>query len=67
MEMMTARERNTEETEMTRDEARMEFDKMIAKATTADQIAKLELMREFFCNSEFRQALEDETARQNGL
>ena len=52
---------------MTLEQARIEFDKMIANATTADQIAKLELMREFFCNPEFRQALEDETARQNGL
>lgn len=47
--------------------ARAEFDKMISSATDPDKIAKLELMREFFCNPDFRKALEDEMARAAGL
>jgi hypothetical protein len=52
---------------MSATEARIEFDKMIAATTNPDQIAKLELVREFLCNPEFRKALEDESAKAAGL
>jgi hypothetical protein len=52
---------------MSATEARAEFDKIISKITDLDQIAKLELVREFLCNPEFRKALEDESARAAGL
>ena len=39
----------------------------IGNTPDADRIAKLELMREFFCNPEFRVAMQDEVARINGV
>ncbi len=39
--------------------AREAFDAAIARATTPDAMARLELAREFFTNPEFRQRLQD--------
>jgi len=44
---------------MTATEARQVFDSAIATETDADRIAKLELLREYFTNADFRKALED--------
>lgn len=52
---------------MSNNEARQIFDNAIASQTDADQIAKLELMREYFTNPAFRKALEDKVAQINGL
>ncbi len=49
------------------EEMRKEFDLILAGLTDPDQIAKVELIREFFCNPEFRTALENETAKAAGL
>ena len=53
---------------MTSNEARNIFNAAIASNTDADQIAKIELCREYFTNPEFRAALEAHTfaASQNG-
>lgn len=53
--------------EKTMEEMRKEFDLILAGLTDPDQIAKVELIREFFCNPEFRTALENETAKAAGL
>jgi len=50
---------------MTQTEARRVFDEVIAKSTDADQVAKVEMLREFFCNPGFRAAMADEVARIN--
>ena len=50
---------------MNKTEARAVFNKVIAGESNPDQVAKLELLREYFCNPEFKQALEDETWRRN--
>jgi len=52
---------------MTRDEARAIFDDVIAKSTDADQVAKVEMLREYFCNDAFRSAMADEVARINDV
>jgi hypothetical protein len=43
------------------------FDQAIEQTSDPDQIANLELCREYFTNPEFRKALGDMTARANGL
>jgi hypothetical protein len=43
---------------MTNEQARAVFNQAIAAANDADQIAKLELAREYFTNSDFRKGLE---------
>ena len=43
---------------MTDTEARKVFNQMIAESTDADQIAKLEVVREYFTNQDFRANLE---------
>lgn len=43
---------------MTNTEAREIFNTAAASAKTTDQVAKIELAREFFTNPEFRKALE---------
>lgn len=52
---------------MTTNEARQVFDDVIANSTDAAQIAKVETLREFFCNDKFRAAMADEVARINGI
>jgi hypothetical protein len=50
--------------------ARKIFEAAIAKAATDGDIAKADkrrLLCEFFCNPEFRKAMQDEVARLNGL
>lgn len=42
---------------MTTNQARAIFNKAIASTTDADQIAKIELAREFFTNEAFRKAM----------
>ena len=44
---------------MTRNEARAIFNQAIENETDADRIAKIELLREYFTNPEFRQKLAD--------
>lgn len=44
---------------MSNQEARAQFDAAIANTTNPDQIAKLELAREYFTNPDFAQALAD--------
>lgn len=44
---------------MTATEARAIFDQAIANTADPDRIAKIELMREYFTNADFRKALED--------
>jgi len=44
---------------MTNTEAREVFNQVIAQATDADTIARLELSREYFTNPEFRAKLEE--------
>lgn len=46
---------------MTTTEARKIFDAAAAKAGDADQVARIELVREYCCNPGFRKALEDYT------
>lgn len=46
---------------MTTNEARAHFDAAIARSADADQIANIELCREYFTNPEFRKYLEDAT------
>lgn len=52
-------------------EARAAFDGAIAVAKAegadADRIARMEVIREFFCNPTFRVALADHVAQINGL
>lgn len=49
------------------EEMKKEFDLILAGLTDPDQIAKVELIREFICNPEFKTALENETAKAAGL
>lgn len=51
---------------MSNEQAREVFNAAIAKETDPDRIAKVELLREYFCNPEFRSAMENEVARING-
>ena len=44
---------------MTTNQARKVFNQMIAATADADQVAKLELAREFFTNEAFRKAMAD--------
>jgi protoheme ferro-lyase len=44
---------------MTTTEARAVFNSVIATESNPDRVAKLELLREYFTNPEFRKALED--------
>lgn len=44
---------------MTTAEARAEFNKLIARQTDPDLIARLELCREYFTNPTFRRGLAD--------
>lgn len=46
---------------MTTNEARNLFNKAINETTDKNQIAKLELAREYFTNPDFRKALEEES------
>jgi len=41
------------------------FGDAVRAAKTADEMAKRELLREYFTNPDFRKALEDEVARVN--
>ena len=50
---------------MTATEARKVFDDIIAGETDPEQVAKLELTREYLCNPAFRAALEEYTFRVN--
>lgn len=50
---------------LTNTEDREIFNAAIAGETDADRIAKVELLREFFCNPAFRVAMADEVARIN--
>ncbi len=52
---------------MTEAQAREVFDATLAGEKDQDRIAKVELMREFFCNPAFRSALQAEVARINGV
>ena len=56
---------------MTDSEARAAFNGAIeaakAECADADRIARMELIREFFCNSEFRAGLSDFVAGINGV
>jgi hypothetical protein len=52
---------------MNNEQAREIFNQAIAQTHDAEQIAKLELCREYFTNPAFRKALEDYTATTNGL
>ena len=54
-------------TNMNSTEARQIFDTQIAAEVDADRITKLELLREYYCNPEFRKAMENEVSRINGL
>lgn len=51
---------------MTTENAKMIFNSEIAKETDKNRIAKLELLREYFTNSDFKLALENEVARLTG-
>ena len=51
---------------MSNTEARKVFNQILATLTDADQIAKIELCREYFTNPDFRAALQNEVARING-
>jgi len=44
---------------MNTEQAREHFNDAIARQTDPDRRARLELAREYFCNPEFRRALED--------
>ena len=46
---------------LTNDEARIIFDGLCASTQDKNQIAKIELCREYFCNPEFKKALEQLT------
>lgn len=48
---------------MTATDARAVFDEAIAQETDPDRIARVELLREFFCNEEFRQFIYSESFR----
>ena len=52
---------------MEKEQAREIFDAAIANETDGDRIAKVELMREYFCNDTFRIALQNYVAQINGL
>ena len=43
------------------------FDSALVGETNPERIAKVELLREFFTNTEFRNAMRDEVARINGV
>lgn len=53
------------ETTMTATEAREIFNSALVGETNPERIAKVELLREYFCNTEFKAALHDEVARIN--
>lgn len=44
---------------MTTEEARQHFDYLLEQAKTAEQVAKLELAREYFTNPDFRASLQN--------
>lgn len=44
---------------MNTEQAREQFNAAIDRQTDPDQRARLELAREYFCNPEFRSAIED--------
>ena len=46
-------------------EARKIFDKVISETQDPDRIAKLELLREYFCNPAFKSELEKITFEMN--
>lgn len=50
---------------LTNTEAREIFNAAISNEKDADRIAKVELLREYFCNPEFRVAMHNEVARIN--
>ena len=50
---------NTNTQTMTNEEARNVFNQVISQTTDADEIAKLELLREYFTNADFRSAMHD--------
>ena len=52
---------------LTNTEAREIFNAAIANETDADRIAKVEMLREYFCNPAFRESMADEVARINGI
>jgi hypothetical protein len=43
------------------------FNQAIEQTSDPDKVANLELCREYFTNPEFRKALEDHTAKINGI
>lgn len=55
----------TRRREMNNQEARRIFDQAIANETDQDRIARVELLREYFTNPEFRAALLDHVAELN--
>ncbi len=55
------------ETTMTNNEAKEIFNAAIANETNADRIAKVELLREYFTNDDFRAAFNAHVAEINGL
>ena len=52
---------------MDNEQAREIFTAAIAGETDPDRIARVELLREFFTNAEFRSAMSNEVARINAL
>lgn len=50
---------------MNQTEARKIFNAIIAETTDREQRAKVELLREYFCNTEFRAAMLDEVWKMN--
>jgi Mg2+ and Co2+ transporter CorA len=55
----------TRDKTMNTNKARKIFDAMIAETTNGEQRAKIELLREYLCNTEFRIALHDEVWKIN--
>lgn len=46
-------------TEITNEQVREQFNKVIAQTQDADQVAKLEVCREYFTNPEFKERLQE--------
>lgn len=55
------------DTKFTASDARAIFDGALRPDMTAEQHDKVVLLREFFCNPEFRKAMQSEVARINGV
>lgn len=52
---------------MTNQQAAEIFNQTLIGETDPQRIANVEMMREFFCNPEFRAYMENEVAQQNGV